>query len=61
MIYAGWLLCYSEPPRNIPVVRELSLAAFLVYRAAVLFYKPIVAAELICQKIDGLICHGQPN
>lgn len=20
-----------------------------------------VAAELICQKIDGLICHGQPN
>ena len=21
----------------------------------------IVAAELICQKIDGLICHGQPN
>ena len=46
MIYAGWLLCYSEPPRNIPVVRELSLAAFLVYIAAVLFYKPIFTQPL---------------
>ena len=46
MIYAGWLLCYSEPPRNIPVVRELSSAAFLVYVAAVLFYKPIFTQPL---------------
>ena len=46
MIYAGWLLCYSEPPRNIPVVRELSSAAFLVYIAAVLFYKPIFTQPL---------------
>ena len=46
VIYAGWLLCYSEPPRNIPVVRELSLAAFLVYIAAVLFYKPIFTQPL---------------
>ena len=46
MIYAGWLLCYSEPPRNIPVVRELSSAAFLVYIAAVLFYKPLFTQPL---------------
>ena len=48
VIYAGWLLilyCYSEPSRNLPIW-EVSSAAFLVYVAAVLFYKPIFTQPL---------------
>ena len=36
----------------------LQHVSYLVVRQV--FYLD-VAAELICQKIDGLICHGQPN
>ena len=42
---APLLYCYSEPSRNLPIW-EVSSAAFLVYIAAVLFYKPIFTQPL---------------
>lgn len=48
VIYAGWLLYYIviANRRGIFPLGELSSAAFLVYVAAVLFYKPIFTQPL---------------
>lgn len=43
VIYAGWLLCCSEPPRK---SGKVSSTAFLVYVAAILLYKPIFTQPL---------------